>query len=49
MLSTGKYSPTQENKKIVDKLEQSDEREEYVGVKLYYFRKKYLSLLKRGM
>ena len=36
-------------KKLMDELYNSDEREEFVGVKLYYFRKKYNSLLRRGM
>ena len=36
-------------KKLMEELYNSDEREEYVGVKLYYFRKKYNSLLRRGM
>ena len=36
-------------KKIMDDLYDSNEREEYVGVKLYYFRKHYNSLIKRGM
>ncbi|HBZ64546.1 MAG TPA: TIGR02646 family protein [Lachnospiraceae bacterium] len=36
-------------KKLMEKLYDSVEREEYVGVKLYYFRKKYNSLRARGM
>lgn len=36
-------------KKIMDKLYNSDEREEYVGVLLYYLRKHYNSLVRRGM
>ena len=36
-------------KKLMEKLYNSVEREEYVGVKLYYFRKKYNSLRARGM
>ena len=36
-------------KKLMEELYNSDEREEYVGVKLYYFRKKYDSLVRRGM
>ena len=36
-------------KKLMEELHNSAEREEYVGVKLYYFRKKYNSLLRRGM
>ena len=36
-------------KKLMEKLNDSVEREEYVGVKLYYFRKKYKSLRARGM
>lgn len=36
-------------KKLMEELYNSDEREEYVGVKLYYFGKKYNSLLRRGM
>ena len=36
-------------KKLMEELHNSVEREEYVGVKLYYFRKKYNSLLRRGM
>lgn len=36
-------------KKLMEELFNSDEREEYVGVKLFYFRKKYNSLLRRGM
>lgn len=36
-------------KKLMEELYNSDEREEYVGVKLYYFRKKYNSLVRRGM
>lgn len=36
-------------KKIMDNLYNSEEREEYVGVRLYYFRKHYNSLVKRGL
>lgn len=36
-------------KKIMDDLYNRDEREEYVGVKLYYFKKHYNSLVKRGL
>lgn len=36
-------------KKIVDNLLHQEELEEYVGVKLYYFGKKYDSLVKRGL
>lgn len=36
-------------KKLMEELYHSDEREEYVGVKLYYFRKKYNSLIRRGL
>ena len=36
-------------KKLIDKLYSSDEREEFVGVKLYYLRKKYNSLVRKGM
>ena len=36
-------------KKIMDCLYNSDNREEYVGVKLYYFKKRYNSLMRRGM
>ena len=36
-------------KKLIEELYNSDEREEYAGVKLYYFRKKYNSLIRRGM
>lgn len=36
-------------KKIIDELENSEEREEYVGVKLYYFRKKYNILIRKGL
>lgn len=35
-------------KKIMDELYNSDEREEYVGVLLYYFKKHYNSLVRRG-
>ena len=35
--------------KIMDGLYNSDNREEYVGVKLYYFKKRYNSLMRRGM
>lgn len=36
-------------KKLMDALWDKEEREEFVGVKLYYFRKKYHSLVRRGM
>lgn len=36
-------------KKLIDDLYNSEEREEYVGVKLYYFKKKYNALIRRGM
>ena len=36
-------------KKIMDDLLNKEECEEYAGVKLYYFRKKYDSLKKRGL
>lgn len=36
-------------KKIMDGLYNSDNREEYVGVKLYYFKKRYNSLMRRRM
>lgn len=36
-------------KKIVDNLLNQEEREEYVGVKLYYFAKKYDALVRRGL
>lgn len=36
-------------KKIMDELYNSEVRQEYVGVQLYYFKKHYNSLLKRGM
>ena len=36
-------------KKIVDNLLDQEEREEYVGVKLYYFGKKYDALVRRGL
>lgn len=36
-------------KKLMEELYNCDEREEYVGVKLFYFRKKYNSLVRRGM
>ena len=36
-------------KKIIDNLYSSSEREEYVGVRLYYFRKRYNSMIKRGI
>ena len=36
-------------KKIMDSLQDREELEEYVGVKLYYFRKKYDALKRRGM
>ena len=35
-------------KKIMDELYNSDEREEYVGVLLYYLKKHYTSLVRRG-
>ncbi|MGN1142858.1 MAG: hypothetical protein ACI4TF_16805 [Oliverpabstia sp.] len=36
-------------KKLMDTLYDKEEREEYVGVKLFYFAKKYKSLVKRGL
>lgn len=36
-------------KKIMDELYNRDERDEYVGVQLYYFRKHYNALIRRGM
>lgn len=36
-------------KRIMDNLKDCEECEEYVGVKLYYFRKKYESLVRRGL
>lgn len=36
-------------KKIMDNLFNKEEREEYVGVKLYYFGKKYNALVRRGL
>lgn len=36
-------------KKIMDELYNKEERDEYVGVQLYYFRKHYDSLVRRGM
>lgn len=36
-------------KRIMDNLKDREECEEYVGVKLYYFRKKYESLVRRGL
>lgn len=36
-------------KKIMDSLLHQEEREEFVGVKLYYFRKKYAVLVRRGL
>lgn len=36
-------------KKIIDDLLNKEEREEFVGVKLYYFGKKYDALVKRGL
>lgn len=36
-------------KKLIDNLYNKEEREEYAGVKLYYFGKKYNSLVRRGM
>lgn len=36
-------------KKIMDNLRDQEELEEYVGVKLHYFRKKYDALIRRGM
>ena len=35
--------------KLIDALLAKEEYEEYLGVKLYYFKKKYASLLKRGL
>jgi hypothetical protein len=36
-------------KKKIDELYSRDEREEYVGVILYYLNKKYKSLVRRGL
>ena len=36
-------------KKIMDKLYNREERDEFVGVQIYYFRKHYNSLIRRGM
>lgn len=36
-------------KKIMDELYNREERDEFVGVQLYYFRKHYNSLIRRGM
>lgn len=36
-------------KKIVDSLYNEDNYEEFIGVKLYYFKKKYDALVKRGL
>lgn len=36
-------------KKIIDSLLNQEEQEEFVGVKLYYFRKKYAALVRRGL
>lgn len=36
-------------RKIMDSLLNKEESEEFVGVKLYYFRKKYTSLVRRGL
>lgn len=36
-------------KKIMDELYKKEERDEFVGVQLYYFRKHYNSLIRRGM
>lgn len=36
-------------KKIIDELYNKDERDEYVGVQIYYFKKHYNSLVRRGM
>lgn len=36
-------------KKLIDELQNVKELEEFVGVKLYYFKKKYDSLVKRGL
>lgn len=36
-------------KRIIDNLYGQEEREEYAGVKLYYFKKKYDALMRRGM
>ena len=36
-------------KKIIDELYNREERDEFVGVQLYYFRKHYNSLIRRGM
>lgn len=36
-------------KKIMDELYNREERDEFVGVQLYYFKKHYNSLIRRGM
>lgn len=36
-------------KRIIDNLQKKEEQEEYVGVKLYYFGKKYAMLMRRGL
>ena len=36
-------------KKIIDNLQNQKESEEFVGVKLYYFYKKYNALVRRGL
>ena len=36
-------------KKIIDELYNKDERDEYVGVQIYYFKKHYNSLVRRGL
>lgn len=36
-------------KRLIDALYGKEEREEYVGVKIFYFTKKYKSLIKRGL
>lgn len=36
-------------KKIMDEMLDKEEWEEYIGVKLYYFNKRYKSLIRRGM
>lgn len=38
-----------EVKRIIDHMYEAKEWEEYIGVKLYYFKKKYNTLIKRGM
>lgn len=36
-------------KKLIDELLDKEEREEFVGVKIYYFKKKYESLVRQGL